>query len=499
MSSSKFFDTHEAIAQALHHPDEDAAALFGGSSVGGGDFLSGTARKAEEASAYTLFNYLAVTRIAMKGSQQFPIIGTPSTMKAGEQRLVPARVLKLSIKEKRELIRRHGGGIIQSAHQEVESLPDDHPLVLLLRNVNPTDWWQSFMFELLLFFELTGETFIWMVPSTTRSENAPGGIPIQLWVIPTQWVEIKYEKSGRIKSYRVTPNNDSRKRKDIDPDEIIHIMMKNPLDKNRGYSPSTAGGPWIESNISIERSRVHTFENSITPSVWLKIAKDSGINPKDDAILDRIKSRWIQRASGIQKFREPVIIPPGIEVDATGNFNPKEMDYGTSSNEVRDNILALRGVNKFVAGFTEGMNRAQVETALVHMCEFTMNPTLDMVGGALQEKLVPKFDNRIRLWFPDCSPENREQRLAELKFLEKFGLWPNEARSEYGFEPVDEDEYNMGYIPGGMVPLGMNPSAELPSEEEEESAEKIALDIYERQVIQSKNGNGEPHPTEILW
>ena len=303
MSSSKFFDSHEAITQDLHRPEEDVAALFGGSSTSSSSFLSGSARKTDEVNAYTLFNYLAITRIAMKGSQQFPIVGVPSTMSAGEQGLLSERVIKLSIREKQNLIRRHGGQIIQSAHQEIESLPEDHPLILLLRNVNSTDWWQSFLFELLLFFELTGEAYIWVVPSSVRSKNAPNGIPIQLWIIPTQWVEILFEKSGRLKAYRITPNNDSRKRKDIDPDEIIPILKKNPTNKHRGYSPSTAGGPWIDANTSIEKSRVHTFDNSITPSVWLKITKDSGINPKDDAILDRIKSRWIQRASGISKLR----------------------------------------------------------------------------------------------------------------------------------------------------------------------------------------------------
>ena len=499
MSSSKFFDEYEPVVakQAVH---DNVADLFGGtSSIGGvSSFLSTTSRKEDEISAYTLFNYLAVTRIALKGSQQFPMLGIPTDLESS-QNFDSSRIIKMSLSDKRNLIRCHGGRIIQSQSQEVEALPNDHPLLLLLRSVNTVDWWQSFMFEILLFFELTGEAYIWVVPSMVRSENAENGLPNQMWVIPTQWVAPKYEKSGRLKAYRVTPNGNTRKRKDIDPDEIIPILMKNPRDKNRGYSPSTAGGPWIDSNEEIERSRQYVFRNSITPSVWLKILSESNIDPKDHETLDRIKARWMQRASGVEKTREPVIVPPGIEIDASGNFKPKEMDYGASSTEVRDNILALRGVNKFVAGFTEGMNRAQVETALVQFCEFHLNPTLAMVAGALQEKLVPKFDSRIRLWFEDCAPDNRQQRLEELKFLSTMGLHPNEARGEFGLESVDDEDYNTGYIPGGLVPLGVNPSDGLPKdesgeEEPEDSTEQAALDIYGRQ----RNGNGRTDHASFL-
>jgi hypothetical protein len=297
-----------------------------------------------------------------------------------------------------------------------------------------------------------------------------------------------YGKSGALKHYKVTPGGRRSQSKEIPPAEIIHLKFKNPKNKNRGFSPSLAGGPWIDANEAIEESRIRTFSNSIAPSVWLKVVSDD-VNPQDP-VLAKIKERWIQRAAGISKHREPQIIPPGVEIDDTGNYTPKEMDYKSSSPEVRDNILALRGVNKFIAGFTEGMNRAQVETAMVHFCELVISPLLRMLSGALQEFLVPLFDSNIKLWFPDCSPENREIGLEEMKFRWMTGsLSPNQIRAKFGDTAIDHPDYNSGYIGGGLVPLGVNPSGELPGEDEEFEGRDVALDIYGGL---GASGNGRP-------
>lgn len=478
MASSKYFDTHTSIKQApIHLPVVDG--VFGGasSSVSSMSLFGSTKqRKGNEIDAYTLYNYLAVTRIAMKGSQVRPIAGLVRETGISSQGLKP---YLQSARQKEWLVQFYGGSVIQSAEQEMDVLPSGHPLCELFRRVNDEDWWESFAFELLLFLELTGEYFIWVIPNGLATKNSPLGMPAQMWIIPTHWVEIRFAKSGRISSYRITPDGDRQKKKDIDPSQIIHGMFKNPRDKHRGFSPSTAGGPWIDSGEAIEESRYHAFRNSISPSLWLKIM-DKSVKP-NDPIIDKIKERWMQRAVGIKKTREPQVLPPDIEVDDTGNYQPRELDFESSEPQVRDAILALRGVNKFIAGFTEDMNRAQVETAMVHFCEMVINPTLKMVAGALQERLAPRYDDRIRIWFPDCSPENRGQVLEEMKFRWTAGaLTPNEILIHFGETTVNKPEYNTGYVPSKLMPLlGMknkeeepnDPNGEGPDEDNNEETE----------------------------
>ncbi len=503
MARSKYFSTHQPVASKQ---SGDLSSLIGGggSTFGGGSPLSvlGAARKGDEVDSYTLYNYLAVTRISMAASQHFPMVGTvePAGAAAQSIKATTNRVF-LSMREKKWLQHAYGGRLIQSApSQEIALLPESHPLCQLFQSVNDDDWWETFLFELVLFLELTGEAYVWMVPSNLRTENAPLGIPAQLIVIPTQWVDSKTDRDGKLRFYKVSFPGES-KAKSIPVEEIIPIRFKNPRHKQRGYSPGTAGGPWIDANNAIEEARVRTFGNSITPSVWLKVQKESGISPTNHELLDRIKERWMQRASGLDRYREPQIIPPGIDVDASGNFTPKEMDFNNSAPEVRDNILALRGVNKFIAGYTEGMNRAQVEVAMVHFSLLVINPLLRLIAGAFQEKLAPLYDPRIRIWFADTAPENREQMLSEAKFLWSVGgLTPNEARmlfAEFGFEKFEDETYDSGYIPAGLIPLGENLQFDDDADQDQRFA--AAMEIYQEyndgksfgDLQANSNGNGK--------
>jgi len=508
MPRSKFFKNQTPPVRQ----GGDISSLLSGTPYGGSSAMStaSAARKGDEVDSYTLYNYLAVTRIAMRASQQFPMVGLVENKKKIKPSSKDDNSIQLNLNERKWLQSNYGGRIVQSAlHQEVTLLGDDHPLVALFHHVNEDDWWESFLFELVMFLELTGEAYVWMVPSKLKTKNAPHGLPSQLVVIPTQWVEQPVDSKGNISSYRVNFPGKGREVRDIPKRDILLIKFKNPRSKTHGYSPGSAGGPWIDASNAIEESRVRTFGNAIVPSVWLKVQEGSGIGPKDWENLDRLKERWIQRAAGLDRWREPQVLPQGIDVDASGNLTPKEMEFHNSAPQIRDDILALRGVNKFVAGYTESMNRAQVETAMTHFSILVLNPLLRMIAGALQEKLAPKYDKRIRIWFPDTTPANREQQLSEARFLFSIGgLTPNEGRrtfSDFGLDAVDSENYRQGYISAGLVPLADadwrsdmdgdgkpddKDNGDKEDKEEEEHASFLAgLEIY------SANGNGSTTPS----
>ena len=95
----------------------------------------------------------------LTASQHFPMVGTVEPNGAASQSIrgTTNRVF-LSMREKKWLQHAYGGRIIQSApSQEIALLPETHPLCQLFQSVNDDDWWETFLFELVLFLELTGE------------------------------------------------------------------------------------------------------------------------------------------------------------------------------------------------------------------------------------------------------------------------------------------------------------------------------------------------------
>lgn len=483
MVRSLYFDSHrpKPITQAF---GDDVSDLLMMPTGGGSSFASAITsknRRGGEQDSYKLANYLAVYRIALKFSQQFPMVGAVMPITPDRRQAVGIETQgKLSLKQQDWIRRYYGGTIVMQnvgRNEEIELLESGHPLIDLLRMVNPIDWWGSFSFENAMYWRLMGEYFIWMAPSKTPSAIRGVSQPAQLWSIPPQWVELKYAKSGKLVAYRITPGGDTRRRRDLPPEQVIHGMDKNPFSKQRGYSPSVAGGSWLDSAVAIEKSRIHAFENSVDPSLWLKITDDE-MDPQDP-VLDAVKEKIIQRMSGVTRHREPQIIPPGFELDDTGAIHPKEMDYSNSSAEARNNTLALHGVNKFIAGFTEDLNLAQVREAMTHFCEIVLNPMLRTYSSALQERLAPLYDERIRLWFGDCAPRNRELELQELALRADNGAaTPNEIRQAFGDDVIQDPDYDTGYIGAGRVPLGQNPLDGL-EDEGDEDEQAVAESMYQ--------------------
>lgn len=142
-------------------------------------------------------------------------------------------------------------------HEELEPLENYHPLRRLFENPNPFDTAYNFLYELQMFEELTGVSYIWVVPNDF-------GMPCEMWVIPSHWVWPR-TGGGRyvppdnpfadrlIQYYEVRPwgGMGSAGILKFPPDQIIMNLWKSPLNKIDGYSKLSAVAQWIEDRKSV--------------------------------------------------------------------------------------------------------------------------------------------------------------------------------------------------------------------------------------------------------
>ncbi len=437
------------------------------------DHLTGSTdmrRVQEQVRHYTYWNYVAIKRILDRASGQLPNIGRVIRGgTAGRQRHLSG--------PQRRWIQQHYHGYLQSALDDLEPVPQTHPLSQLLWHVNPEDTWSEFLAETLLFLNLTGRFYWWAIPNGLRSALPGINLPAQLWVIPTQWVSEFRTKSGQMRFYRVVPDGDMGRKEDIPPQDVIKGKWTSPMSKTMGHSPLSAAPMWVDNVESIEKSRWHSFRNGANPD-WLVMLNESYAHPTEE-VIDKIKQKFLQRSSGTHRAGEPIVVPPGVTLQPATN-KPREMDYGTSGDATRDQSLALHGTPKTVAGITTDVNRATVEGANLIFCEVTINPQLRLVAGVLTEKLAPRYGADIRCWFDDCTPRDAVQELAEARFDAEIGaLDPDERRIDRGREPKGEPAYQTGYLPAGKIPLSLaareelepEPEPEPPPEDDPDSAE----------------------------
>lgn len=464
MLAPRFLDTVEPSEQILRQAAgggfNPVVALGSNGSQSAGIF-NPTAKNGDLVRHFTYWNFVAVSRICDRVSTVFPNIGYKANAgtSKGLQSLGP---------QQRQHISRHYGRLIQS-HEEFKPLEQSHPLFQLLSDVNPQDTWMDLVYDTFMFLQLTGEAYWWLIPSQLGKLTGRN-IPAQIWLIPTQFIQgWNYSDDGMLKSYTMIPHGNKSSRQEIPAEEIKFFSYKNPHQRGRGFSPIQAAPFWSLNGEEIEKSRYHSFKNRINPEHLVVMEPDSQLMQNGINIVDMIQERLMQREAGFMNSRKPLVMPPGVKDIKELGLAPKEMDFGTSSDQVRDQVLALHGVPKVIAGITDDVNRATVEGANVIFCENTINPKLAKFGCFLTEHLASIYDPRIVVWFDTCTPASAEQELRENQFDFQVGaLTPDERRIERGRQPVGEPNYETGYVGSSVVPL---------SEEVKDANMERALDI----------------------
>jgi hypothetical protein len=342
------------------------------------------------------------------------------------------------------------GRMYQTDASDVETL-DSHPMIELFERVNPEDTWADLLFELNLYLELTGCAYLWVIPSAL---TLAGGMPqpLQIEIVPTHWCSERRSRDGVLLGWTIQVPNASAI--PVAPNDIIPFRFKSPLGKNAWTSPSQAVDTWIDSSQAVSQSRLAVLGNQGNPSMILKPDKEE-YGDLDEAEARKLQVKIANRARDIRRHGEPLVLPPGIDVERWSD-SPQEMAHIESDDQLRDSLFASRGVSKFIVGLTDDMNRADVEAAMVHLCEFTLKPRLQFIAGRLTEKLAKRWEPNLLVWFSDPTPSSWERENAELLLdAQLAAITPDERRIERGRKPYGTVESQTGWIASSMVPLTM--------------------------------------------
>lgn len=312
--------------------------------------------------------------------------------------------------------------------EQLEPVPFGHPLGSLLRGVNYEDTGFDLWYDTVMFLLLTGSSY-WWVPRNAL------GLPSEIWCLPSHWVwpiPAKTPGSQLIGAYRIRPTEGSYTGLELPADEVIHFKRRSPLSKFDGYSPTSAGSRWIDAAESVDKTRWFVFRNGPMPQVVIQF---NGAMPSNE-VLDRIELRIQQRYAGEHNAGKPLLIPPGAEAKPLW-ITPKELDFRSSFEQLRDSTLALYGVPAVVAGITKNMTYGSVRAAQVGFCVFTVNPLLSYIGQVITEKLASIYDPNLRVWWPDQSPEDPAMVEQELRTdIQAGAVTINEIRARRGRHPV---------------------------------------------------------------
>jgi len=300
----------------------------------------------------------------------------------------------------------------------------DHPLLTMLRNVNPIH--NSFdLWELTALYQEVHGSAYWLVP------DGPLGVPEEIWILPAQNVIPKRTPDSRnIVDYYQYRTGAREQR--FSPREIVHFRYPNPRDPyTSGLSPLRAC--WEQQAISSDFAsyKKAQFENRAIPDAVI-YPDEAGMGDEE---RDRLEAQWNSkfRRGGAGKV---------LVADQPMKINLLSQSLGDIALLADMKATKEDIANSFhvpISFFTTNTNLANWLASQSQHMSLAISPRLVRRDEKINEQLLPRFDPTGRLFVAseDPIPVDWESTIAQKELDLKFGVVTiNEIRSERGLSLV---------------------------------------------------------------
>ncbi len=332
-----------------------------------------------------------------------------------------------------------------------------HPVLTLLDKANPSQHLNGFKLQelLYLYMDITGQSY-WLI------ENNIFGVPVALWVLPSQNVfPRKHEGSKNIVDFYEYVDGTDQPPIRYQPEEIIPFTLADLRD------PYTQGQSFVEA--AFEANKAHNqlltleaalLENDARPDLVMIPDDEAGIGPEE---AERYEEEWRARfgkgrGGGLHVLTEKVKLEP-VQI-------PLRDLARMEINKWTKNDIANAASVPFALISDASHNRQQLEAAEIQHAKHGVIPRQRRTACVLNDQLLPRYDPTDRLFFAydNPIPEDRAVKLQENVQLKINGIiTANEVR----------DEYNRPRMAGGDVLETMNdPKESRQSERDSGSAKK---------------------------
>ncbi len=345
----------------------------------------------------------------------------------------------------------------------------DHPILDLLNKVSP--FYDGYNFNILrkTFLQVTGNEYLHPI-------MGPMGYPVEIWVMPSQYVKIKPTRDERMiegYEYGQQPNNAF-----FAPDEVLHNRVPDPNDPLYGRGWVAAASDAAGLLQSMDGYEKHLFENQARPD-WGIFLKET----LNETQWNRMIAYLDQNLRGNRNSGRPYIFEGGSDARPL-QFSPRDLSFSDGENRKVEVIAAVSGVPVTLlkandpnlasaqVGFASYM-RDTIHPYLVADAEFLNQSLLPLFGG-LADGLFLAYDNPVQEDEQLISGIMQSQVAAGIRTI-------NEARSELGLDPSDDgDELRVNGIPldvlgqPALPPLG---TLAYGKEEEEENRKATRSEV----------------------
>jgi len=346
-----------------------------------------------------------------------------------------------------------------------------HPILKLLKQVNPFQTSNEFIALDTIYNELIGESF-WALNFNALGEPAEIILPY-----PNKMSVVPAANFPFVKGYVYGTGAEAVP---FDVNEIIHFKYPNPLNQYRGLAPAKAIGINLDAEQNADKWVNQFFYNSARPDGVIQF--DYNLS---DEQFDKLKKQWQEKYKGVSKAHQVALLEGGGKYLQIQN-TIKDMDFPNLKQKNRDVILGVFGMHPASLGLTENVNKANAESAEYQLAKNVIKPRLDWKKAKIQEQLIPKFkrSENLQIGYREVVKETTDQKIAMAESGMRAGyLTVNEARIMQGYDSIPNGDvllvpYNLMPTPISGKPIVSSPR----NEQDNETPKSKGLDAGQKRL-----------------
>lgn len=295
-----------------------------------------------------------------------------------------------------------------------------HPLLDLLATPNTQMSGMAFFQLTQLYMDLVGEAF-WVM------ERNALGTPAQLWPLPPNWVRAlpAHDRQSYIVQLGALEHA-------IAASEVIAFRDLDPADPfKRGTGIAKALGDELETDEWAAKHLKAFFHNRARPDL---VISGGDLHPE---ATKRMEEQWVQKHAGFWRAYKPQFLARKVDITQLGQ-SFENMQLVQLRQYERDMVIQVFGAPPEKFGLINESKRATISAADLFWTKDVIVPRVELLRGAIQERLVPLYDTRLVLDYVSPVPADQDHRLKVMRSA-PWAYTRNEWREEAGFEDLGTD------------------------------------------------------------
>ncbi len=317
----------------------------------------------------------------------------------------------------------------------------NHPVLRLLNRPHPHTSGAAFMESLVGSLMLSGNAYVEMVDD--GDGDCPGPFA-ELHTLRPDRIRVIPGASGLVSAYEYTVDGHKKlihaEHRDASS-PIMHFKLFNPLNDWYGMSPIEAAGCSIDQHNTVASHNLSILQNGGRPSGALMVDTKARGYEYSNEELDQLRQDLRKACEGHDNAGR-IIMLQGDFVWHEMGLSPKDLDFIEGKLLSAREIAQAFNVPSMLVGVPGDSTFANFKEARYHLWEDTLLPLMDMIVDGLNNWLISKYAQNLRLSYdrdsiPALSAKRDEvwARLANADFLT-----PNEKREALGYSPLSNEE-----------------------------------------------------------